>query len=211
MRKGDATRERLLEIAEAAVLSKGFGATSIDEIIAEAEITKSGFFYHFRDKNELANAMLVRYVETNNAMFDQIFARADDLADGDPLQSFLIGLKLLAEVMADLPSGHPGCLIASIVYQERLFNKQTRDLTTQSVLYWNAFFRERIAAIAANYPQQEPVDVEQIARMVSCIVDGSIIMGKTLGDASIVPQQILMMRSYVKLVFQPGVAIRAAA
>ena len=54
MGKGEATRERILEIAEAAVLAKGFGATSIEEVIAEAGLTKSGFFYHFKDKNALA-------------------------------------------------------------------------------------------------------------------------------------------------------------
>ena len=58
MRKGAETRERILEIAEASVLAKGFAATSIEEVIAEAGITKSGFFYHFKDKNELARAML---------------------------------------------------------------------------------------------------------------------------------------------------------
>ena len=34
-----------------------------DEIIAEAGITKSGFFYHFRDKNDLAKALLQRYLD----------------------------------------------------------------------------------------------------------------------------------------------------
>src|SRR5215217_1601321 len=52
-RRGD-TRERILELAEAAVLAKGFAATSIDELIAAVGITKSGFFYHFKDKGELA-------------------------------------------------------------------------------------------------------------------------------------------------------------
>ena len=60
MTKGEQTRQRILDIAETAVLSKGFEATSIDEIIAEAEITKSGFYYHFADKNMLARAMLKR-------------------------------------------------------------------------------------------------------------------------------------------------------
>lgn len=40
MRKGEKTRNRILDIAEASILQKGFGATSIDEVIAEAEITK---------------------------------------------------------------------------------------------------------------------------------------------------------------------------
>ena len=78
MGKGEATRERILEIAEAAVLAKGFGATSIEEVIAEAGLTKSGFFYHFRDKNALAREMLRRYVATNDRLFDEIFARGGE-------------------------------------------------------------------------------------------------------------------------------------
>src|SRR6478609_10907356 len=68
-RKGSDTRERVLDVAEAAVLEKGFAATSIEEVIAEVGITKSGFFYHFKDKNELAKALLVRYVEREDALF----------------------------------------------------------------------------------------------------------------------------------------------
>ena len=132
MGKGADTRERILEIAEASVLAKGFGATSIDEIIAEAGITKSGFFYHFRDKNELARDMLRRYVAEDNRILDEIFARAADLSD-DPLQAFLIGLKLFAETLADLPNGHPGCIIASVCYQERLFDREGVEINRQAL------------------------------------------------------------------------------
>ena len=48
-RKGSDTRERILEVAEAAVLEKGFAGTSIEEVIAAVGINKSGFFYHFKD------------------------------------------------------------------------------------------------------------------------------------------------------------------
>lgn len=202
MGKGEATRERILEIAEAAVLAKGFGATSIEEVIAEAGLTKSGFFYHFRDKNALAREMLRRYVDTNDRLFDEIFRRGRELSD-DPLQSFLISLKLLAEVMADLPNGHPGCLIASICYQERLFDRDVRDLTVQSVRSWNAHFREILDGIAAIYPPREPIDLDDLAEMISCVVDGAIIMSKTLNDPKRLERQILLFRSCVKLVFTP--------
>ncbi|MBR1172223.1 TetR/AcrR family transcriptional regulator [Bradyrhizobium sp. DASA03005] len=202
MGKGDATRERILEIAEAAVLAKGFGATSIEEVIAEAGLTKSGFFYHFKDKNALAREMLRRYVDTNDRLFDEIFRRGRELSD-DPLQSFLISLKLLAEVMADLPNGHPGCLIASICYQERLFDRDVRNLTAQSVRSWNAHFREILDGIAAVYPPREPMDLDDLAEMISCVVDGAIIMSKTLNDPKRLERQILLFRSFVKLVFTP--------
>ena len=47
--KGAQTRQRILETAQESILAKGFDATSIEEIVAAAEITRSGFFYHFRD------------------------------------------------------------------------------------------------------------------------------------------------------------------
>jgi TetR/AcrR family transcriptional regulator, transcriptional repressor for nem operon len=198
--KGIATRDRILAIAEAGVLEKGFGATSIEEVIAEAGITKSGFFYHFRDKNELAREMLKRYVASNDRLFDEIFARGRELSD-DPLQAFLISLKLLAEVMSDLPNGHPGCLIASICYQERLYDREIRELTAQSVRGWNARFRGIFEEIAAVHPQREPVDLDDLADMLSCVVDGGIIMSKTLGDPSRLTRQVLAFRSFVKLIF----------
>ena len=203
MARGSVTRERIIEIAEASVLAKGFGATSIEEVIAEAGITKSGFFYHFRDKNELARAMLLRYVEHNDQLFAELFGRADELTD-DPLQAFLIGLKLLAETLSDLPNGHPGCIIASICYQERLFDREVRTIMSQSVEGWNAFFRQRLEAIAASRQPAPAVDLDQLAHMMSCIVDGGIIMSKVLGDPAILPQQVLLFRAYVRLLFEPG-------
>lgn len=208
MRKGEATRERILEIAEASVLAKGFGATSIEELITEAGITKSGFFYHFRDKNELARDLLRRYVDTDERVFDDVFGRAAELSD-DPLQSFLIGLKLLAEIMADLPGGHPGCLVASICYQERLFDREVVALNRNSVEGWNTRFLGYLNAIAAVYPPREPVELDVIAEMLSCIVDGGIIMSKVLNDPDRLAKQILAYRTFIKMQFSPPMAAAA--
>jgi TetR/AcrR family transcriptional repressor of nem operon len=202
MTKGELTRQRILDIAESSVLSKGFEATSIDEIIAEAEITKSGFYYHFSDKNVLAREMLKRYIAQNDALFDDIFGRARKLTD-DPLQAFLIGLGLLAEVMEDLPSGHPGCLIASICYQERLFDRDVVELNAKSVREWNARFRSYLEEISAFYALRDAVDLDDVANMLSGVVDGGIIMSKILGEPQHLARQVRTFRSYVKLLFVP--------
>lgn len=203
MRKGQATREKLMDIAETAVLSKGFGATSIEEIIAEAEITKSGFFYHFKDKNELARALLQRYLETEDAILDSLFTRASELHD-DPLHAFLIGLKLMAEMMADLPSGHPGCLVATYCYNERLFDRDVQDINREAVLQWRTRFLKVFQEIAAIYPPREEVDFEALADMVSTIVEGGIVMSKAVREPKVLSEQIMLLRSYVKLLFMPA-------
>jgi TetR/AcrR family transcriptional repressor of nem operon len=200
MRKGEATRERILEVAEASVLAKGFGATSIEEVIAEAGITKSGFFYHFRDKNELAHELLRRYIAEDHRILDEIFGRAAELSE-DPLQAFLIGLKMLAELMADLPGGHPGCMIASVCYQERLFDRRVVDLNREAIESVNARVRQHLESIMAIYAPREPVDLDVMAEMLSCIIDGGIIMAKVTGDPNRLAQQILAYRAFVKMQF----------
>ena len=125
-------RDEILDVASRSVIEKGFAATSIEEIIADGGITKSGFFYHFADKNELAKALFQRYIDAEDQLFDELEKRAFELNE-DPLHDFLINLKLLAELLGDLPNGHPGCLIASYCYQSQLFNAEIRQMN-QSAL-----------------------------------------------------------------------------
>ena len=199
-RKGSDTKERILDVAEAAVLEKGFAATSIEELIAAVDITKSGFFYHFKDKNKLAKALLIRYVEREDALFDDLFARADELNE-DPLHGFLVGLKMMSELMADLPNGHPGCLVASFCYQDRLFDKEVRDLNTKAVLKWRKKFRKRLELIAARYPPKGSVDLDDLADMLSVIADGGIILSRVVNDKQALPRQIMLYRDFIRAVF----------
>ena len=202
-KKRGEVRERVLQLAESAILEKGFGATSIEELIAAAGITKSGFFYHFKDKTELARILLTRYIERENALFDDLFRRADELNE-DPLHGFLVGLKMLAELMGDLPTGHPGCLVAAYCYQDRLFDQQVRDLNTSAVLAWRKRFRQRLDEIAALYPPKIVVDLDDLADMLSVIADGGIILSKVLKDRDALPRQVMLYREFVRSVFLRG-------
>ncbi|MBB3976068.1 AcrR family transcriptional regulator [Rhizobium azooxidifex] len=201
MRKGDETRARILQVAEAAVLAKGFGATSIEELITETGITKSGFFYHFHDKNELAKALLERYLENDNRIYDEIFGRAHELAD-DPLQAFLLGLKLLSEQLADLPNGHPGCLVAVMCVHERAFDRGIQEINRQAALAWRSRFRAMFTEIMDVYEPREPLDPDQLADMVSTVLEGGIVMSKALREPKSLPDQLLVLRAFVRMLFR---------
>jgi TetR/AcrR family transcriptional regulator, transcriptional repressor for nem operon len=199
-RKGDDTRERILAVAEAAVLAKGFSGTSIDEIIAEVGITKSGFFYHFKDKGELAKGLLLHYPEQDRIVLDDLFRRGDEL-HSDPLHGFLVGLKLFAEMFANLPEAHPGCLAASFAYQDQLFSRKIRALNSDGVLAWRKRFRERFEAIAERYPPKQEIDFDALADMAATLVEGGLVLGRLLQDVSVLPRQILLYRDFVRSLF----------
>jgi|SRR6186713_1473377 len=58
MSKAAATRLAILQKAFALVYSRGYQATSIDEIIATTQVTKGAFFYHFPNKDSMGLAMI---------------------------------------------------------------------------------------------------------------------------------------------------------
>ena len=200
MKRGTATREKILDIAKSAVLAKGFQATSIDEIIAEAGITKSGFFYHFHDKNELARALVRRFRDQVEAVLEDTFGRAGELTD-DPLQRFLIGLKLFAELVAEDHRDGSGCIIASICYQERLFDREVMSSIRDFSQSWRQRFHGYLSDIAKQYELAPGVDLDDLSDMLACIIDGAIIMARVNNDHRFIERQILAYRAQVRMAF----------
>jgi TetR/AcrR family transcriptional repressor of nem operon len=200
LKRGTATREKILDIAKSAVLAKGFQATSIDEIIAEAGITKSGFFYHFRDKNELARALVRRFRDQVEAALEDTFGRAGELTD-DPLQRFLIGLKLFAELVAEDHRDGSGCIIASICYQERLFDREVMSSIRDFSQSWRQRFHGYLSDIAKQYELAPGVDLDDLSDMLACIIDGAIIMARVNNDHRFIERQILAYRAQVRMAF----------
>ena len=198
--KGEQTREKILGIAEQIILQKGFSGTSIDEIIAASSITKGGFFYHFKGKEDLARHLMLRYRKADDQFFNDLFDRADSLSE-DPLQQMLIFLKLLAEAMGSLPDTHPGCLVASFTYENQQFNDEIREIICDCLVGWRKLFVEKLSRISEKYPMKIETDFLELADMLTAIVEGGIIMSKALNDPDRLVNQILQYRNHIRLLF----------
>jgi AcrR family transcriptional regulator len=56
--KGKLTRERIVKVAAEHFRKNGFHNTSLSQILEEAELTKGGFYFHFKSKEELGDAVI---------------------------------------------------------------------------------------------------------------------------------------------------------
>ena len=198
--RGEDRREKILRVAEAIILQKGFSATSIEDIMAGAHITKGGFFYHFPGKIELARALVERYLEEDAALLNGLAARAAELSE-DPLQQWLLFLNLLAETMENLEDLHPGCLVASFTYESGQLDASVKALITEGMLRWRQFFRSQLDRATASQPFPESESLDELADMLSAIIEGGIILSRVFRDKSALPQQIRQYRNYVRMMF----------
>ncbi len=199
--KGERTRARIMDLAYEAIVEKGFAATSIEELVEAAGITKSGFFYHFKDKNDLARQLFDRFLSEDEAIIDALEEQARTLSD-DPLQSFLIFLNLYAQLMDDMETLHPGCMVASITYQERMFDAAVKQMNVDYLLNMRARFRRWLGQILDRHEPAEPVDADAMADQLTAVVEGAIILSKALKDEALMGRQTRLFRQHVKLLFR---------
>ncbi len=198
--KGERTRERILDIAYESIVQKGFAATSIEELVEAAGITKSGFFYHFKDKNDLARQLFDRFLAEDEAIIATLEKRARELSD-EPLQSLLIFLNLYAQVMDDMEALHPGCMVATVTYQERIFDPALKRMNEDYLMRTRARFRRWFEEISAAHPLREQVDLDALADHLTVIVEGAIVLSKALKDESLMGKQVRLFRSHIRLLF----------
>src|SRR5947209_5357593 len=66
------TAERILDIAERLVQTRGFNNFSYADIAAELGITKASLHYHYPGKAELGEALITRYAERFSEALSQI-------------------------------------------------------------------------------------------------------------------------------------------
>ena len=183
--KGERTRERILDIAYESIVEKGFAATSIEELVEAAGITKSGFFYHFRDKNDMARQLFDRFLSEDEKIIETLEQRARELSD-DPLQSLLIFLNLYAQMMDDMETLHPGCMVASVTYQERLFDSEMKRMNVDYLLRTRQRFADWLNEIVELHPPKSSV-AKTISRRSSRPRSKAAIWPVKLASASSAP------------------------
>jgi TetR/AcrR family transcriptional regulator, transcriptional repressor for nem operon len=202
-RDGTATRTRILDAAQELVLEQGFGGTSVDAVIESARTTKGGFFHHFPSKQELARALVERYVDEDMELLDGLFERAERLSR-DPLQQLLLFVGLQEEAADQLSSDDPGCLYASFAYERELFDEVTREAIAQACRRWRERTRAKLDEVVALYPPRLEVDLDSLADEGLALFEGSYVLARALGEPQLLKGQLRHFRNYLELLFSPA-------
>src|SRR5271163_1284455 len=73
--RADTTRRQILEAASHQFARRPYHDVGLDDILAEAELTKGAMYFHFRSKHALAVAIIQRHTVTNAVAVEQLLAR----------------------------------------------------------------------------------------------------------------------------------------
>ncbi len=206
--KGERTREKMLATAETLVLSKGFAATSLDEILRATGSTKGAFFHHFKGKADLAQALVERYRRNHAKLFERLVAEAE-AKHADPLDATMHLLKRFEALIQAQSKPLPGCVFAAATHEGGQFDTTLRDRIADSLRRWAALYEGKFDAVLSRYEPSLPIAAKELAEMIVAIIEGGLILSRSYGDAHLVARQSRQFRNYLSLLFadrQPRIA-----
>lgn len=199
--KGENTRKRILDTAQAMILDHGYAGVSVDMLIKSLGLTKGAFFHHFKSKNDLARTLIRRFADEGIEFFKNSLERAKKLSD-DPLQQFLIIIGLYEEMFEDLTEPHPGCLLASYVMELQQFDEEMREIINEEFFLSRTELARLIEQIMEKYPPNAEVDPVSLADGFMSVFEGAFILSKSMNEADITVKQLRHYKTYIELLFR---------
>ena len=201
-RDGRITRDKIIDTAMGLALKQGHVATSVDEVIEAAEITKGTFFYHFKSKKDLAVALIEKFSAVELQILEENMEKATKLSK-DPLQQLLIFVGLIQELHAQLEEGHIGCLFASYSYENQLVDEDLLDLATNTLTEWKDQLSNKIKEIINAYPPKLAIDSEELADSFLVTLEGAYVMARVMHKPEIIQTHLEQYKTYLESLFRP--------
>ncbi len=168
---------------------KGYGATSIAEILEQADV-KSGSLYHFfPGKQDLLLAVLERYREGLRPMLlDPAWARVSD-----PVARVF---ALLARYRASLVQTDCtyGCPIGALALELHEPDPPVREALAVNFRGWTSAVEECLALAGPRLPAD--VDRRELAQLVLTVMEGGVMQARTHRDVAYFDGSVRQLAAY---------------
>ena len=190
------SRQRLLGAAVKVIREKGYSAMRVDDICAEAGLTKGGFFHYFKGKEDFAVAAAHYWSE----MTGGFFASAPYHLLPDPLERVLGYIDFRKAILrGSVPEFT--CLVGTMVQEAYSTNPAIREACDHSISSHAAEVEKDIAAAKALYAPDASWSPESLALHTQAVIQGAFILAKAKQGPEIAAQSIDHLKRYIELLF----------
>jgi TetR/AcrR family transcriptional repressor of nem operon len=197
MRKGEQTKEYILQKAAQLFNERGYHAASMADIMAVTGMEKGGIYNHFKSKDDLA----VQAYEYAVDLMRQAFAAAikGKYHAVDRLQA-------VVAVFQRIPGGSPlagGCPVANTAIHANKTHPRLYAYAQETMIEWQDFIR-RIVQLGIERQQLKPdTDVEMLTTLLISTLEGAIMLTQLHQDDSYMDRAIAHLTGYLQSLALP--------
>ncbi len=171
----DAALERAMDV----LWSKGFEATSLDDLCAATDLSRSSFYATFGSKRKLLLRSVDRYVDRRIPKIAEILARPVPIRDAF---AALIN-DFIDQIVAG--SGRRGCFLGNCAAELPRSDRAALAQVRRGLGRTEAVFREALARAKARGELPPKADAGAMARFLTAGIQGLRLVGKVNPDRAV--------------------------
>ncbi|MDO3376865.1 TetR/AcrR family transcriptional regulator [Geoalkalibacter halelectricus] len=169
--KGERTRQKILQEAGELFRTKGFGATSVSDLLEATGVTKGSLYFHFPGKDDLG----LEYLRQSGERFMRFIDEGlDGRCAGEKLDGFLSQAFAYHRGRGFVG----GCLFGNTALETSDTAPEFAQITTQVFVRW----KEKLAAIIAQAQNEGTIhqgrSAEDLAEFVIAVLEGGIMQSR---------------------------------
>jgi TetR/AcrR family transcriptional repressor of nem operon len=175
-KKGRETRDRIVDAATTLIFERGVAGTSLDDVCAAANVSKSQLYHYFADKDDLVHAVIYRTVQ---GVLDAQ-PRLDDLSSWAAIRAWLDDLVALQDERGAIG----GCPIGGLAGQLAERDDVAREELADGFARWEAPLRAGLERMRAAGKLRRSADPDRLATATLAAIQGGLVLTQTRRDPS---------------------------
>jgi TetR/AcrR family transcriptional repressor of nem operon len=172
-RRQSNTSERILDIAEHLVQTRGFNDFSYADIASELGITTASLHYHFPGKAELGQALITRYAQRFSNALDQI--ERDHPNARAKLQAY-------ASLYADMLRGRRMCMCGILAAEYQTLPKPMRTEVIRFFDENQKWLSELLTEGRSDHTLNFSGAADDVAQNILSTLEGAMLVARPYGD-----------------------------
>jgi len=177
---GVATKAKILEAAQEIMLTKGFHAVGLNEILAAVNVPKGSFYHYFHSKEQFGVELIAHYVEEGTARLEAFFAPSD----ANALQKFSDYWGSLIGRMAE-GRCRKCCLVVKLGLEVANLSEPMREVLAEGMKSWRMIYVRALQEGRVDGSIRKELDPAEASALIQDTWQGA--MQRMLVERSVAP------------------------
>jgi TetR/AcrR family transcriptional repressor of nem operon len=189
-------KAKLMHAATQVIRTKGYSASTVEDICHAAALTKGSFFHHFKSKDDLALATVMHWNDTTG----KLFADADYHKARDPLDRLLGYVDFRAQLLRGELHEYT-CLLGTLLQEIYDTHPKIRAACDQGLSSHIAELTRDVQAAKALYAPSATWSAQSVGVFIQSLLQGSFIFAKAKQTPEIAQANLQHLRRYLTQLF----------
>ena len=183
------TRRRIVEAAMELFWLKGFGSTSIADILSRSQVNSGSLYYFFPGKQDVLVAVLEAYRDGIGAMLlEPAWAGVDD-----PVERIFALLGSYRRALLETDCTY-GCPIGSLALELHEPDPPVRQLMAANFTAWVEAVEAQLRLAADRFSTS--TDFRGLAELVLNVMEGGVMQARTFRDIAHFDRAVAQLRAH---------------